>query len=185
MIRSLRGKVMEKGASWLVLEVGGVGYQIVVSPSVLSTVSGEQDIFLHIHDHIREDSHDLFGFTSSSDLQFFGQLLGISGVGPKVAMTILSIGSADTLRRAIMAGDLETLTSVPGVGKKTAQKIILELKGQLVDTADVSSEEKDVMSALQSLGYASSQIREVLKQVPSEIKDASERIRTALRYLSK
>lgn len=185
MIRSLRGKVIEKDTSWLVLDVGGVGYQVSVSPTVLSGVSGEGETFLHIHDHIREDSHDLFGFTSVSDLTFFDQLLGISGVGPKVAMTILSIGSSDTLRRAIMAGDLETLTSVPGVGKKTAQKIILELKGQLVESEEAGTEDKEVVEALQSLGYPAQRAREALKGVPQELKDPSERIRLALRFLSK
>lgn len=185
MIRSLRGRVIEKDVAWLILEVGGIGYQISVSPSLLSSIRGDEEAFLYIHDHLREDSHDLFGFTSSADLRFFDQLLAVSGVGPKVAMTILSIGSADTLRRAIMAGDLATLTSVPGVGKKTAQKIILELKGQLVDSEDVPGHDKEVVEALQSLGYTASQAREALKLLSPDIQDPSERIRMALRYLSK
>ena len=185
MIRSLRGRIIEKDLSWIVLEVSGIGYQISVSSSALSSLRSDEDVFLHIHDHIREDSHDLFGFLSSEDLRFFDQLLSISGVGPKVAMTILSIGSADFLRQAIMSGDLATLTSVPGVGKKTAQKIILELKGQLVDPEDSLIEGKEVVEALQSLGYSANQAREALKLLPVEMKDTSERIRLALRFLSK
>ncbi|MSR85318.1 Holliday junction branch migration protein RuvA [Candidatus Uhrbacteria bacterium] len=185
MIGSLRGMVLQIHPTSLLLEVSQIGYRVKVSPGALGSLQISQEAFFYIHDHVREDSHDLYGFLSSEDLALFEQLLGISGVGPKVAMTILSVGSADTIRRAIMNGDLATLTSVPGVGKKTAQKIILELKGQLVETMEESSADRDVMEALLSLGYSSQQAREALKGISVEIVDTSARVREALRRLSR
>ncbi len=176
---------MEIMGSAVLLEVQGVGYVVRVSVPTLALLKVGEQTFLYIHDHIREDAHELFGFLSVADLALFDQLLGISGVGPKVAMTILSIGSADTVRRAIMNGDLATLTSVPGVGKKTAQKIVLELKGQLIEGEQGSSIDKDVIEALESLGYSAQQAREALKQISSEIVETPARVREALRLLSK
>nr|MBP7134349.1 Holliday junction branch migration protein RuvA [Patescibacteria group bacterium] len=119
------------------------------------------------------------------DLALFDQLLGISGVGPKVALTILGIGSVETVRRAIMSGDLDTLTSVPGVGKKTAQKIILELKGQLVELANASPVDQEVIQALQGLGYSAQQAREAVKELSPDSESTSDRVREALRWLAK
>lgn len=183
MIGSLRGIVLEKGPNWLLLEVGGIGYRVMASPAVVTNVSSEQ-AFLYVHHHVREDAEDLFGFLALADLELFERLLSISGVGPKVAMTILSVGSSDQVKKAIMSGDLATLTSVPGVGKKTAQKIILELKGQLVEMEDeAGSGGGEVLDALVGLGYAPQQVKDVLKHVKAE--DPAERIKEALKYLAK
>lgn len=175
--------MVETGANWLLLEVGGVGYRVIVSPSLLSDLRPGSDAFLYTHHHVREDAEDLFGFKALSDLELFQHLISISGVGPKVGMTILSIGSADMVRRAIMSGDLTQLTSVPGVGKKTAQKIILELKGQLVDEETSGGVDTDVLDALVGLGYSTAQVKDVLKHVTAT--DAAERVKEALRYLAK
>ena len=177
--------MIEKFNLSVLLEVAGIGYQVKLSPAALSDLKDGEEAFLYTHDHVREDSHDLYGFLESEDLILFEQLLGISGVGPKVAMTILSVGSADTVRRAVMNGDLATLTSVPGVGKKTAQKIILELKGQLVEATIESSADRDVIEALQSLGYSAQQAREAVKQISPDVVDTPARVREALRLLSK
>lgn len=185
MIGSLRGRVLELSPLYALIEAGGIGYRVTASPSVLSQLKTGGDAFFYIHDHIREDSHDLYGFLKSEDLALFERLLQISGVGPKVAMTILSVGSAETVRRAIMSGNLDALTSVPGVGKKTAQKIILELKGELVDAEAQSPEEREVVEALQALGYSSVQSREALKSLGASKANTSDRVREALRYLSK
>lgn len=183
MIGSLRGIVLEKGPNWLLLEVGGIGYRVMASPAVVTNVSSEQ-AFLYVHHHVREDAEDLFGFLALADLELFERLLSISGVGPKVAMTILSVGSSDQVKKAIMSGDLATLTSVPGVGKKTAQKIILELKGQLVEMEEeAGSGGGEVLDALVGLGYAPQQVKDVLKHVKAE--DPAERIKEALKYLAK
>ena len=185
MIGSLRGRILDKGATSLVLEVAGVGYHLHVTPSTIVSLTKEEDVLVYIHDHIREDSHELYSFLSSSDRDFFERLLGVSGVGPKVGMTLMSVGSADTVSRAIMAGDLGMLTSVPGVGKKTAQKIILELKGQLVEAQQVAPGDGEVIAALESLGYSGAQAREVLKNINPEVFDTAARVREALRFLSR
>jgi Holliday junction DNA helicase RuvA len=185
MIGSLRGIVLEYAANTVLLEVQGIGYRVLAPSSVITLMRTGAEAFLYIHDHIREDSHDLYGFLAAEDLALFDQLLTISGVGPKVAMTILGVGSADTVRRAIMSGDLEMLTSVPGVGKKTAQKIILELKGQLVDGSSTSPADQEVLQALQGLGYSMSQAREAVKALSPELANTSDRVREALRSLAK
>jgi len=162
-----------------------MGYRVYVSPAVLSALRGEGETFLYVHEQVREDADDLYGFLSLADLELFERLLTISGVGPKVAMTLLSVGSADTVRGAIMKGDLALLTSVPGVGTKTAQKIVLELKGQLVEAGHDAPQDRDVIEALQSLGYSIQQAREALKAVSSDIVETSARVREALRFLGK
>lgn len=184
MIGSLRGRVIDVSLAWALVEVQGVGYRVNISPSVLTSLKVGEETFFYIHDHIREDSQDLYGFLSSSDLALFEKLLTISGVGPKVGMTLLAVGSAEVVRQAIMSGDLATLTSVPGVGKKTAQKIVLELKGQLVEPSGSSPLDKEVLEALQGLGYTANQARDVVKQLPADVTDASDRIRLALKFLS-
>ncbi|MCA9384509.1 MAG: Holliday junction branch migration protein RuvA [Candidatus Magasanikbacteria bacterium] len=185
MIGSLRGEIIEKSIDWMILEVNGVGYRIRISSTVSSDLSGKQNAFLYIHDHVREDQRDLFGFLHLSDLELFEKLLSISGVGPKAALTILSTGSADQVQTAIMAGNLSFLTSVPGVGTKTAQKIILELKGQLVSKEDESSADQEVAQALIGLGYSASQAKEVCKHIPDSITDPSDKVRYALKLLVK
>lgn len=183
MIGSLRGTVIEVSPTGLLLEIQGIGYSIITTRSVLSkTTSGEQ-MFVYIHDHVREDAHDLYGFVTHGELTFFEQLIGISGVGPKLAMTMLSGGTVDDLRAAIMAGDLSRLTNVPGIGKKTAQKIVLELKGQLVDEEQATPQDRDALEALVSLGYSATQARDALKSVAPSVMDVSVRIREALKYL--
>lgn len=161
-----------------------MGYKIFLPPAVLSDVRSEGETFLYIHDHIREDARDLYGFLTLSDLELFQRLINISGIGPKAAANILSLG-ADVVRDSIMKGDLARLSSAPGVGKKTAQKIILELKGQLVEEAAMPSGDVEVVEALQSLGYNAHDAREAVKMVSVEVRDVSERIREALRILGK
>lgn len=185
MIGSLRGRIIELYPSHLLLEVGGVGYRVRTTPGVIGELETNADAFLYIHEHIREDAHDLFGFLKSDDLDLFRSLLGVSGVGPKVALVLLSLGEAKAVRNAILTGDLTYLTSAPGVGKKLAQKIVLELKGQLVEESVEDVGDKDVRDALISLGYSAAQANEAMKGVSEEVTDTSERIREALRRLSK
>lgn len=184
MIGSLRGSVIEKSLTWVLLEVGGIGYKVFLSSSLLSDVRGEGETFLYIHDHIREDARDLYGFLTLGDLELFQRLINISGIGPKAAANILSLG-AEAVREAILQGDVTRLSSAPGVGKKTAQKIILELKGQLVDEAAMPSGDVEVVEALKSLGYSANDAREALKGVSDATKDVSERVREALKQLAR
>lgn len=185
MIGSLRGKVVEVHASFFLLEVGGVGYAVKASAPTLSQITAGEERFVYIHDHVREDARDLYGFLSRGEQELFERLLGVSGVGPKVALTLLSAGSADAVRRAILQGDVALLTSVPGVGKKTAQKIVLDLKGQLVEDAELPPGDGEVVEALVTLGYSSAQARDALKAVPATVTDVSSRVREALRHLAK
>lgn len=185
MIGSLRGTVLEVHVSFFLLEVQGVGHIIKTSGPVLSSMVAGEERFVYVHDHVREDAHDLYGFLSHGELEFFERLLTVSGVGPKVALTILSTGKIDAVRRAVAQGDLTFLTSVPGVGKKTAQKIILDLKGLLVEEEGMVAGDGEVVDALVSLGYSAQTAREVLKSVPATIVDVSARVREALKYLAK
>lgn len=177
--------VLDVGATFFVLEVAGVGYKVIAPPSILSSVHVGKEAFVYIHDHIREDLHDLYGFLAADDQVLFQRLLNVDGVGPKVAMAVLSIGPADIVRKAIMSGDLEGMTSVPGVGKKTAQKIILELKGQLVESAEASGEDAEVIQALQALGYPLAHARDAVKMLAVTTKGTSDRVREALKILGK
>lgn len=187
MIRTLRGTVLEVHASFCILEVSGLGYEIRTTGSILSNLSGNtgQSTLLYIHDHIREDSHDVYGFVSYGDLELFERLLSVSGVGPKVALTLMSAGSAASVRKAILDGDLTFLTSIPGVGKKTAQKIVLDLKGRLVEEEGLGEGDAEVVDALVSLGYASGDARKAVQLISPDIVDVSARIREALKRLSK
>jgi len=185
MIGSLRGRVIELHPSYLLLEVAGVGYYVKTTPEVLGALEVNTDTFLYIHEHIREELYDLFGFLTADDMDLFKTLLGVSGVGSKVALVLLSLGSAGTVRAAILKGDLTFLTSAPGVGKKLAQKIMLELKGHLVEEEVETTADRDVRDALVGLGYTAAQANEALKSVSADITDTSERIREALKNTSK
>jgi len=185
MIGSLRGRVLDIAPPWVLIEVQGIGYRVCVSSNTLAGMRVNEEVFVYIHDVVREDARDLFGFTALEDLRLFERMISVSGVGPKVALAMSSIGSADTLKRAIMSGDLTTLTSAPGVGKKIAQKIILELKGQIVDTDGTTGPDREAIDALVSLGYSGTQARDALKSVSTDIADISDRVREALRMLGK
>jgi Holliday junction DNA helicase RuvA len=184
MIGSLRGRITSLTATSALVEVQGVGYRVHAAPNTLTHLAMGEDALLYVHDHVREDAHDLFGFVTQDDLSLFERLISISGVGPKAGMSILSVGSAETVKRAIMNGDLAVLTSAPGVGTKIAQKIVLELKGILVDADLPPGPDREVVEALISLGYSSSQARQALKAVSADVTDVSERVKEALRNLS-
>lgn len=185
MIASLRGKILEIRASSVLLEVQGVGYAVSLSLSALADLRAGAEVFLYIHDHVREDVRDLYGFSTVDELDFFKQLISVSGVGPKAALNILSAGSYQTVKNAVMNGDISLLTSVPGVGTKTAQKVVLELKGRLVEEKETAPQDREVLDALLSLGYNSNQAREAVKNIDPAITDTSERIRFVLKNFSK
>jgi Holliday junction DNA helicase RuvA len=172
VIAHLRGKLIEKDPARVVIDVNGVGYEVFV-PLTTSSVLPDRggDIAVDIHTHVREDVIALYGFSTRRERAIFEKLMSISGIGPKLAMTILSGGSVDDLVSAIKRSDLARLTAIPGVGKKTAERIVVELKDKLQDfavvtAADKSPTENDVLSALENLGYnrvlAESAIRRAL-----------------------
>lgn len=157
MIAHLRGKLIEKEPARLVVDVHGVGYEVFV-PLTTFTAMPEKgvDVSIDIHTHVREDTIALYGFSSKQERRVFERLIGVSGIGPRLAVTILSGGSVESLVTAIRRGDLPRLTSIPGVGKKTAERIVVELKDKFQDFSEESPKsaiETDVLSALENLGY--------------------------------
>ncbi len=184
MIGSLRGKITSKTDKFIILEVGGVGYKVSLSPDTLSKIKDE--VFLFIHTHVREDSLDLYGFLEQEELNFFEMLINVSGIGPKGALAILGIASIETLRKAISTGDISYLTKISGIGKKTAEKIVIELRDKMGEDISEGSlqGELDAMEALKSLGYSQNQAREALKEIGAE-GTTSEKVRQALKILGK
>jgi holliday junction DNA helicase RuvA len=188
MIASLNGTVRHKDLNHLIVDVGGVGYKVFVSGEVSVESVLSQPIFLWTYLAVREDALDLYGFTDRDTLDLFSLLITISGIGPKTALGILNVASPATLRQAVGSGDTSYLTRVSGIGKKNAEKIVLELKDKLKFSeedrgVDVKSE-GDALEALISLGYSERDAREALKKVSKEIVGASERVRAALKLLS-
>lgn len=185
MIASLKGLVMHIGDESLVLENAGIGYEVMAPTPVIAAVKTGQTLSLHTHEYIRETSRELFGFADRDGLKLFQKLIGVSGVGPKTALLLLSIGTTDVVRKAIADGDLSRLTSVPGVGKKTAQKIVLELKGSLEHLDDKLRTTDDVIEALVSLGYTRAEARDAVQTLPTTIVSTEDRMRAALQSLRK
>lgn len=192
MISRLEGKIIFRGGRFLILDVNGVGYRIFVGPDVLTKTNNNSDrVKLWTHLHVREDSQELYGFLEYAELEFFEMLIQISGIGPKSALGVLSVASLDTLKRAISAGETSYLVKVSGIGKKIAEKIILELKDKLGKTGQDGyegvflKEEEDVLKALRTLGYSYQEARETLKNLPPSISGAQNRIKEALKTLGK
>jgi len=157
VIAYLRGKLAQKDPSRVIVDVNGVGYEVFVPLTTFSAMPEPgSDISIDVHTHVREDVIALYGFSSRRERMIFEKLMTISGIGPKLAVSILSGGSVEDLVSAIRRGDLARLTAIPGVGKKTAERIILELRDKLQDFAAASAKsgvELDVLSALENLGY--------------------------------
>jgi|SRR3989344_3553499 len=185
MIGSIKGKIALKTEKYIIVEASGIGYKISVSPNTLSKVKkvGEEVSFW-IHTHVREDALDLYGFLNHPELEFFEMLISISGIGPKGALAILGIASIETLRKAISTGDISYLTKVSGIGKKTAEKIVIELRDKMGEEKTGSSlqGELDVLEALKSLGYSQNEAREALKKVPADL-NTNAKIKEALKIL--
>jgi len=161
MIAHLRGKLLAKHPNQAIVETGGVGYDVTISVPTFSDLPGVgSEVALHIHTHVREDVIALYGFLRAGEKQVFEKLITVSGIGPKLAITILSGMAADEMIAAIRGNDLARLTRIPGIGRKTAERLVLELRDKLPagggDVAAVSglgAVEEDVMSALVNLGY--------------------------------
>ena len=199
MIGSLRGQVLDRSADGeLIVEVGGVGYRVAVPPRTLVAAGEPGDaIFLHVHTHVREDAIVLFGFASREERIAFEALLSAHKVGPALALAILSHLTPTALRRAVAADDLDALCAVPGVGKTTAARLVLDLKTKLAldvepeaTLAAVNGEaapagaRADVRAALVNLGYAPDEITYAVRDLPEESEDASSLLRTALQTLA-
>lgn len=187
MIGRLRGTVAAKGIDVVVVDVGGVGYEIAMAARGLAALPGVgEDAVVHTHTHVREDQLALFGFPNVDERDLFRILLGASGVGPKVALAMLGSLTPGELRRAVASEDLATLSTVPGIGKRTAQKLVLELRERLdlpeAESIGGDSELAEVREALESLGYQAAEIREALEGL-ADGPGVQDLLRTALRRL--
>ena len=191
MIGRLRGRLFEKKPGQLIVDVNGVGYQVFIAmPTYSSVPDAGAEVVLEIHTHVREDAIQLYGFTTAEERIIFERLTQISGIGPRLALTILSGSSVDDLIGSIKKGDLARLTSIPGVGKKTGERILLELKDKLKDFAvedEKTGIEGDVISAMDNLGYNRALVEGAIRRVKDGGEDPGfdELFKRALQILTK
>jgi len=192
VIAHLRGKLVEKDTARVVVDVNGVGYEVFVPLTTFSALPDRgSEVSIDIHTHVREDIIALYGFSSRRERTIFEKLMTISGIGPKLAVTILSGSSVDELVNAIRRSDLARLTAIPGVGKKTAERIVVELKDKLQDFAapvsDKSAVEIDVLSALENLGYNRALAESAMRRATDGDRDPSFDVlfKRSLRILTK
>ncbi|NWF68619.1 MAG: Holliday junction branch migration protein RuvA [Chloroflexi bacterium] len=188
MIASIQGRIVSKHADHAIIVVGGVGFKVFAPFSTLERLTDDQG-FLHTQLIVREDSLTLYGFATTAERDFFNLLININGVGPKIALAILSTLSLDNLRSAVLSERHEILTRVPGIGKKTAQKIALELKDKIPSGLDIAPGDifddlnTDVVDALVALGYSIVEAQSAVQALPKDApKDIEARIRLALQF---
>lgn len=188
MIGSLSGRVTHVGADYLLLEIGGIGYRVAVPPRILTGMGVGSELRLLTHHLVREDQQALFGFRDPEELGFFELLLTVTGIGPRLALAIVGAHPVTKLQLAILTDDLDMLTSISGVGRKSAQRIVLELKEKMRSAgagagAVAPSGDSDVVGALQALGYSAQEAREAAQAVTGT--DGLEsRIKAALQELA-
>lgn len=191
MIAMLRGSIVETAERSAILDVQGVGYKVFVTDDTLHTLKKGSEMTFWTYLAVREDALDLYGFLSKKEKEFFQLLISVSSIGPKTALNILSLVSADTLASAIRTGSTAHLVKVSGIGRKTAEKIVLELKDKLggiesADNADLSAEmssDMDAIEALKALGYDADEAREALKKISKDISDTGAKVKAALKML--
>lgn len=192
MLVFLRGQVLAKPTGSVIIENNNLGYRVFVNEALLDSWTIGQTIELFIFHHLKEDAEDLYGFTSADQLALFELLLSVSGIGPKSALNILSLAEIGQLHQAIALGDEAMLTQVPGIGSKTAQRLILELKNK-INTISFSSDlmdgsrlttQQDELEALISLGYGVVSARQALAKIDPQVTDSAERLKLALQQLS-
>lgn len=188
MIMSVSGTVVHLDETFAVIETKGVGYKIFATGTTLGKLKENVGTVLWTHLAVRENAHDLYGFPTPEELKFFELLISVSGIGPKTALNILNIVSIETLREAVLTENIAHLVKVSGIGRKNAEKIVLELRDKFERGEEGSEslrDESDAIEALTSLGYSQKEAREALKEVPKDISGTSERVRYALKLLSR
>jgi len=184
MIGRLVGKVADKSADEIILDVNGVGYRINVPISLSLKLLPDEEATLHVHTAVRENDITLFGFAAKSDLRFFQKLITVPGIGPKGALNILNRAPVNDLQNAITSADKNFFSTISGIGAKTAEKIIIELKNKFSPEESASSPDNDAILALVNLGYNVREAREALDNVSGDLERPEERIREALKKLS-
>jgi len=186
MIARLRGRPVANTPDGLVLDVGGVGYLVAATPAAVRAADGAAEVALHTYLHVREDALQLYGFAEAAERELFLQLLSVNGIGPKVALAIVSGSPASDLRRAIVLGDSARFQAIPGIGKKTAERIVLELKEKMGDapvaisSAVGTQPHLTARDALVELGYSLGEAEMALARVDPEL-PPEERVREALK----
>ena len=188
MIGRLEGRILQVDPGRVVVDVGGVGYLVSTTLRAVQGLSGQSSAALHIHTQVKDDAIELFGFPSADELAAFQRLIAVAGVGPRIALAVLSSLDPGELAAVVESGDVARLTMTPGVGKKTAQRILLELKGKLEATAAAAGDLRgDAASALVNLGYKQAQaikaVEAVLADNPAD--DVGEILRLALQRLTR
>jgi len=191
MIFFLRGKIAIRNENFIIVEAGGIGYQVFVLPNFEPNLELEE-IKIYTHLYVREDILKLYGFLDLGELKLFELLISISGIGPKAAQGILSLASPENIKAAIAHGDASILTRVSGIGRKTAERVILELRNKVeVSEEDLGrsgqavSSDSDVIEALIGLGYRPVQAQAALKDIPPEIASVEEKIKWVLKELGR
>ncbi len=187
MIAYLSGKVKRKTTKYLIIEAGSIGYRVFVSPGVIEEAILNKPIELFTSQYVSESASELYGFKTTEELDLFELLINISGVGPKSALSILSMAPVKDITLAILNDDPAILTKVSGIGRKTAERIIVELKSPLEKTGlsagEVSQDFIDALEALIQLGYPRAEARRVLNQIKEPNLDSQDRVKTALKIL--
>jgi Holliday junction DNA helicase RuvA len=189
MIAGVKGTIDSIGSDWVIVDVGGISFQVFLPTSVLSTLGVGQLVKLHTYLHVREDNMSLYGFGSARELSLFQTVTSVSGIGPRLGLTMLSAMDAEQLTMAIASGDADMLTSIPGIGKKTASRIILELRDKIgaewMITRDLEAVQSngEVIAALTSLGYSVAEATRAVATLPPDSKlELEEKIKLSLQY---
>ncbi len=189
MIGHLEGYLTYREEEWVVIDVGGVGYEVRPSRSLIQELpSGKEKVKIFTHTYVREDSWTIFGFTDRAELNSFRLLLRVSGIGPAAALEIVSTLPVEELHRAIADEDLEQLCRVNGIGKKTAQRLVFELRGKLPEREGVGAVEStagELYTALEALGYSRNEVRRAISAMDTQQGDLSEQVRKALQILGR
>lgn len=189
MLYYLTGKLIQKKENHFVLELGGVGLKIFSSINTLKNlpqINGEVRVFTHMH--IKEDAWDIYGFSGQNELDFFIKLISVNGVGPKTALNILNVDTADRLMAAINEGRVDLLTKASGIGKKTAERVVIELRGKFAQIGSegltgIMEADSDILDVLSNLGYTKEQARKAISKIDSKITGIEDRIKSALKIL--
>lgn len=189
MIGYITGKPLFDIDGQIIIDVRGVGYTIACTEQTRTLANTESEISLFVHTIVRETALDLYGFETQNELFFFKKLIDVSGIGPKSGLGIIGLASTDTLYQAIMSDNIDFLTSVPGIGKKTAERMCIELRDKLKDYAGntestIRAGDQDVVDALIALGYSSSQAHRAVSEIDTELEETNDRIKSALVLLS-
>ncbi len=191
MIHRLSGQIAHIDQKYIVIDVGGIGYKVFTTIDTLSRLSNGKSIILWTYLAVRENALDLYGFISIHDLDLFELLLTVSGIGPKTALGVLNSASVESIETAVQTADTSHLTKVSGIGKKVAEKIVMELKDKIEkvsytkESKSAMKNDSDALEALKSLGYNQNEAREALKELPKTIITTNEKIREALKILGK